>query len=100
MAQAQISGFLVYHTDKYTPNELRWGFLPYDPRQFKDTDKVFVREDVVTIEVPDSFDPRSLQVEMLREKERMIRAEFAAKVKEIERQINSLLALENTAQAE
>jgi hypothetical protein len=45
------------------------------------------------VEVPDNFDPRPGQVAALEAKKKEIQAEFAAKVKQIEDQINSLLAI-------
>ena len=47
-----------------------------------------------TVEVPADFDPRPGMVAALQEKKEKARAEFAALVVSIDRQINELLAIE------
>lgn len=48
----------------------------------------------IEVEVPDDFDPRPGKIEALRVQEQDVRAEFSAKLVEIEKRINELLALE------
>lgn len=48
----------------------------------------------ITVEVPADFDPRPGMVKALEDQKEKARAEFAALVTKIDRQINELLALE------
>lgn len=48
----------------------------------------------ITFEVPDNFDPRPDQIKALEAQREAMRAEFSRRCTEIERQINSLLAIE------
>ena len=46
------------------------------------------------VETPDDFDPRPQQVQALEKEKQKARAEFAARITEIERQISELTCLE------
>ena len=70
-----------------------FSFYSFDPTSY-DTSTVKVMEHSFEVEVPDNFDPRPGQVAALKAKKEKVQAEFAAKVKEIDEQINSLLAIE------
>ena len=50
-------------------------------------------------DVPDDFDPRPQQVAALEAEKQKARAEFHARVTEIDRQIQSLLAIEHEVPA-
>lgn len=69
-----------------------FSFYSFDPTGY-DSSTVKVMEHEFEVEVPDNFDPRPGQVAALEAKKKEIQAEFAAKVKQIEDQINSLLAI-------
>jgi hypothetical protein len=69
-----------------------FSFYGFDPTEY-DKSTVKVMEHEFEVEVPDNFDPRPGQVAALEAKKKEIQAEFAAKVKQIEDQINSLLAI-------
>lgn len=69
-----------------------YSFYSFDPTTY-DSSTVKVMEHEFEVEVPDNFDPRPGQVATLEAKKKEIKAEFAAKVKQIEDQINSLLAI-------
>lgn len=74
--------------------------LPWDCRTWDATSvdgRVFVKEHTITIEVPDDFDPRTLQVQMLEAEKQKARAIFQARITEIDRQIQNLLAIEGAA---
>lgn len=74
--------------------------LPYDPRTWGDDGKdgqVFVKEHLTTVEVPDDFDPRPQQVAALEAEKQKARADFQARITEIDRQIQSLMAIEGAA---
>jgi hypothetical protein len=77
-------------------------FLTYDPAEFDKSNqypRVVVAKHSFEVDVPDDFDPRPQMVAMLRAAKEQARAEFAARVVEYDRQINELLAIENTAKA-
>ena len=59
--------------------------------------RVFVKEHTITVEVPDDFDPRPQQVAALEAEKQKARAEFQKRITEIDRQIQSLLAIEGAA---
>lgn len=64
-----------------------------------DTDWMYIGPREVEVEVPDEFlDMRGYQVEQLRKKEQDVRAEFSKRITEIQAQIQSLLAIENTVE--
>lgn len=72
-------------------------FLPWDCRAWGETaqdGRVFVKEHTTTVEVPDDFDPRPLQVVALEAEKQKARAEFQARITQIDRQIQSLMAIE------
>ncbi|GAB3763646.1 hypothetical protein GCM10028796_17520 [Ramlibacter monticola] len=94
MAQIQLKGFLVYQTADYWPEERRWGWLAYDPREYKDTERVVVREEAITVEVPDGFDPRSAKLAAKQKELEQVRAEMGARVTQIMREIQQLQAIE------
>ena len=49
------------------------------------------------VDIPDEFDPRAKQVELLRAEKTKAMAEFQARITEIDRQISKLTALEFAA---
>ena len=74
--------------------------LPWDCRTWGAVDadgRVFVTEHTTTVEVPDDFDPRPQQVAALEAAKQETRAEFQARITEIDRQIQSLMAIEVAA---
>lgn len=90
--RATINGFITHEQSSWD-KEPRIGFLMYDPRQFG-ADRAVIREHSFEVEVPDEFDPRPQQVEILRQQQQKIRAEMSARIKQLDDQINSLLAIE------
>ena len=80
--------------------KVKFEMLPWDCRTWDNSLKdgrVFVKEHTITIEVPDDFDPRTLQVQMLEAEKQKARANFQASITEIDRQIQSLLDIEGAA---
>lgn len=69
-----------------------FSFYSFDPTDY-DSSTVKVMAHEFEVEVPDNFDPRPGQVAALKAKKEKVQAEFAAKVKEIDDRINSLLAI-------
>lgn len=71
--------------------------LPWDCRTWDASSadgRIFVKEHLTTVEVPDDFDPRPQQVAALEAAKQKARAEFQARITELDRQIQSLLAIE------
>lgn len=87
----------IYWTQNYK-GEVVYKFDPYDRRNWEkrhdEEPYVWVREHTVEFDVPDTFDPRPAMVADLEETKVRLRADFAAKVVEIDRRISQLLALE------
>lgn len=91
--KVEIKGYVLFGQYEH---EARWGGKPYFT--FKDYDPsegfVVVREETLTLEVPEEFDPRPQMVEKLEAEKKRIEAEFQARVTQINAQIQSLLAIE------
>ena len=88
-----IKGFIYYV--KYDFSEkpvLKWSDSTTMGRA--DPDWVMVGPHDFTIECPDDFDPRPQQVAAIDEKLQQIRAEFTARIAELQEQRNRLLCLE------
>ena len=71
--------------------EVKFLIWPYKPDG--NNGLAFVREIEVETEVPDNFDMRPSQIATLQKKEQELRAQFAAAVTEIHRQISELQAI-------
>lgn len=76
-------------------DQTMFGITSYDPSQFGDPNTVKVSEQDFLVEIPDGFDIRPAQVAALEKIKEKHMADFAKKVKEIDDQINSLLAISN-----
>lgn len=74
-------------------DEPRFSCLGFDPRECGLDSYVVVCQTSFDAEIPDDFDMRPHQVAALEKKKREVQAEFAAKVKELDDEINSLLAI-------
>ena len=81
-------------------DKVEFELLPWDCRTWDALSvdgRVFVKEHTTTVEVPDDFDPRPQQVAALEAEKQKARAEFQKRITEIDRQIQSLLAIEGAA---
>ena len=74
---------------------LPWDCRTWDPAHADG--RVFIKEHTITVEVPDDFDPRPQQVAALEAEKQKARAEFQKRITEINRQIQSLMAIEVAA---
>ena len=75
-------------------------FLPFDPKYATaDMWGVPVREHSIEVEIPDDFDPRPQQIKALDEQISKVRAEFTARINELQEQKSRLLAIEYVAEA-
>ena len=80
--------------------KVEFELMPWDCRLWSETaqgGRVFVKEHTITVEVPDDFDPQPLQVQALEAAKQKARAEFQERITEIDRKIQSLLAIEGAA---
>ena len=93
MSKHLIEGFITYK--KYEWQEQpSISFSTYDPAKYGMSDTVVIRDHSFEVEVPDDFDPRPEQIKNLEAEKNKLKNEFQARVIEIEKQINKLLALE------
>ena len=93
----ELKGFVFCRTSGGKPE---FEMFPWDCRTWGAVDvdgRVFVTEHTTTVEVPDDFDPRPQQVAALEAEKQKARAEFQARITEIDRQIQSLMAIEVAA---
>ena len=93
----ELKGFLFCRLYGGKPE---FELLPWDCRTWDANlanGRIFVKEHTTTVEVPDDFDPRPQQVAALEAEKQKARAEFQARITEIDRQIQSLMAIEGAA---
>ena len=86
------------HYEKNTWDTKERYFLCHVDISAGDPAKALVKEMDVEVDVPDDFDPRPAQIEMLKAKKKEVLAELGKRVAEIDERINRLLALENHAE--
>ena len=93
----ELKGFVFC---RISGGKAEFEMLPWDCRTWTEDAQsglVFVKEHTTTVEVPDDFDPRPQQVAALEAEKQKARAEFQKRITEIDRQIQSLLAIEGAA---
>lgn len=93
----ELKGFVFCRTSGGKPE---FEMLPWDCRIWDAASvdgRVFVKEHTTTVEVPDDFDPRPQQVAALEAAKQKARADFQARITALDRQIQSLLAIEGAA---
>jgi hypothetical protein len=86
-----IKGWLAMSVPDEFDDKPRVAFLGWKPTG--DT-YVAIREHSIEVEIDDAFDPRPAAVAALREKKTKVLADAQAEATEIERQIQTLLAIE------
>ena len=91
-----INGYIVHRTARYWRDSERVTFQDYEPSE--NSGDIVVSKTSIEVEVPDDFDPRPAQVEILRRQKEEVRAKFAAAVMEFDRRINELLAIEHSTE--
>ncbi len=97
MAKHTIHGFIVYRPEIWLEDHERIDFQTHDPRDSGYSKAVLVSEHSIEVDVPDDFDPRPQQIQVLEKKRDAVRAEMSARITEINQQIQSLLAIEHAA---
>ena len=90
-----IKGFINYKKDDW----FEWNDYHFNKYDMSEQGYVTVMPHEIEIEVPDDFDPRPQQVAALEAEKQKARAEFQKRVTEIDRQIQSLLAIEHEVPA-
>lgn len=98
MSKHTIKGYIVYETwtDETTG---KYKFQSYKPITCDNYTQVPVCEHELTFDMPEGFDPRPGQIERLQELKQKVRAEFSARITEIEQQISKLQAIDYTEPA-
>lgn len=102
MAKHTITGWLYFkEASKYSrTGEPTICFLPFAPHTLtSDAWGVAVREHSIEVEIPDDFDLRPQQIAALDEEIKKTRAEFTARINELQEQKSRLLAIEYVAGA-
>lgn len=84
----KIQGFICSPTQSYS-KEQTFTFFNFKPSEAF----VVVRPHLLETTIPDDWDPRAAMVTLLKQEREKLRAEFAARITSIERQISELLAI-------
>lgn len=95
-----IQGFAHAHKNQWTTKSDDWQIEGFDLSIWKHDDMtacgyMLVAPAVITIEIPDSWDPRQVMVEVLRKEQQKIREEYQARVQQLEDEIGKYLAIGN-----
>ena len=88
--KVQIKGFINYRKNEFS-GEDQFAFHGCEMNEYG---YVTVMPFALEVDIPDSFDPRAAQVEMLNKEKIKLMADFQNRVTEIERKISELLCLE------
>ena len=88
--KTQINGFVLYQKDSWDGKD-KFAFFPFE---MKESGYVTVMPYSAEVDIPDDFDPRQQQVEILQAKKQKAMADFQAMVTSIDREISKLLCLE------
>jgi hypothetical protein len=97
MTKHTINGFVTWQKYEWE-DKPTIGFYDFDPGPPTDPhSRVVVCAHSFEVGVPDNFDPREKQVAGLVAEKQKARAEFAARITELDAQINKLLCLEMAA---
>jgi hypothetical protein len=86
----QIEGFILYRDDAFS-DDGKFSFFPFE---MKESGHITVMPYAIDVDIPDDFDPRGKQVEMLQAEKIKLMADFQNRVTEIERKISELTCLE------
>ena len=91
--KTQLKGFICYEKSTYDDTE-KYAFFPFEMTQHG---YVTVMPHSIEVDIPDDFDPRAQQVELLKAEKQKAMADFQALVTSIDRKISELTALEYVA---
>lgn len=88
--KTQLKGFICYEKSTYDGTE-KYAFFPFE---MENAGYVTVMPYSVDVDIPDDFDPRGAQVELLKAKKQKAMADFQTMVTAIDSEISKLLCLE------
>lgn len=88
-----IKGFVCYEKSAWDGTD-KFSFFPFE---MTNTGYITVMPYSVEVDIPDDFDPRGKQVEMLKAEKQKAMADFQELVTSIDRKISELTALEFVA---
>jgi hypothetical protein len=94
MKTVEVTGYIYFCQHDWDPDG-KFVISQYPQNIGEDEDRKFIREQVFSIEVPDHVDMTGQKLKALQEEKKRIEAEFGARVTQINRKINELLAIEN-----
>lgn len=91
-----IKGFIHFRKKYSMDQDEPFTFLSYDLTGSEYADgRVMVQAHEFEVEVPDDFDPRPQQVAQLQAEQIKVRAEFAARITQLDYEISKLTCLES-----
>ncbi len=95
-----LNGFVHAQPDKYGFTQTDWMIEGFDLSVWRHDDMrtcgmMLVAPATITFELPDNWDPRQAMVEVLRKEQDKIRAEYLARVQQLEDDIAKYLAIGN-----
>lgn len=91
----QLPSFI--HAQRNWRGDINYSVCAADMSQYG---YLFVCEQLVTVEIPDDFDPTRAAIAMLKQKQETARAEFNETVRQINEEISKLQAIEYTPAAD
>lgn len=89
--KVQIKAHVLYRKDGFGSDDFRLAMFEMESCGY-----ITVAVQDFEVEIPDDFDPRQKQIEVLEKEKRRIEAAFSIRCLEIQEQINKLYALELT----
>lgn len=95
MKTVELTGYIYFSQYDWEPQG-RFVISEYPRDITEDENKKFISEEKFIVTVPDYVDMRQAKIDALNAEKKRVEAEFAAKVTQINRKINELLAIENT----
>lgn len=95
MKTVEITGYVYFCQYDWEP-EGQFVISQYPKDISEDENRKFISEVLVRCEVPDHVDMKQAKIDGLNAEKKKLEAEFAARVTQINRKINELLAIENT----
>jgi hypothetical protein len=89
--KVQVEAHVLYRKDYHGEDEFKIAMFEMESCGY-----ITVGVQTFEVEIPDDFDPRQQQIQILEKEKRRIEAEFSLRCTQIQEQINKLYALEAT----
>lgn len=95
MSKQQVKAFLFMEEQtEYSPTYRRfWGPTLWKCAVDENEDRIFVKEVVCEVDVPEDFDPTVRQIAALERQRELVRAEFSRAIAEINNKLSKLQAI-------